>query len=244
MILETKTALITGSASGIGAGIARKFSQEGAKVAVCDIDAQTGEKTAREIGGNAKFYPLDIGNESAVNTTVETIARDFGKIDILVNNAGITSDKLILRMTADDWGRVLTINLTGTFLATRAVAKYMIKQRSGRVVNIASVIGIIGNTGQANYAASKAGIIGFTKSCAKEFAARNITVNAIAPGFIQTRMTEGLPEEVKNDYLKNIPLNRFGTPEDVANLALFLVSDAAAYITGQVINLDGGMVTG
>jgi 3-oxoacyl-[acyl-carrier protein] reductase len=244
MILETKTALVTGSASGIGAGIARKFSQAGAKVAVCDIDAQTGEKTAREIGGNAKFYPLDIGNESSVNTTVETIAREFGKIDILVNNAGITIDKLILRMTGDDWGRVLTINLTGTFLTTRAVAKYMIKQRSGRIVNIASVIGIIGNTGQANYAASKAGIIGFTKSCAKEFAARSITVNAIAPGFIQTRMTEGLPEEAKNDYLKKIPLNRFGTPEDVANLALFLVSDAAAYITGQVINLDGGMVTG
>jgi len=242
MVLESKTAMITGGASGIGAGIARKFSQSGARVAICDIDAQAGEKTAQELGANVSFYALDIANESSVNTAVDAIARDLGRIDILVNNAGITNDKLILRMTESDWDRVLKINLTGTFLVTRAVAKYMLKQRSGRIVNIASVIGIIGNAGQANYAASKAGIIGFTKSCAKEFASRNITVNAIAPGFIQTRMTETLPEAAKNAYLKNIPLNRFGTPEDVANLARFLASDDAAYITGHVVNLDGGMV--
>jgi len=242
MVFESKTAMITGGASGIGAGIARKFSQSGARVAICDIDAQTGEKTAQELGANVRFYALDVANESSVNTAVDAIARDLGRIDILVNNAGITNDKLILRMTESDWDRVLKINLTGTFLVTRAVAKYMLKQRSGRIVNIASVIGIIGNTGQANYAASKAGIIGFTKSCAKEFASRNITVNAIAPGFIQTRMTDSLPEEAKNAYLKNIPLNRFGTPEDVANLARFLASDDAAYITGHVVNLDGGMV--
>jgi len=240
MILESKTALITGGASGIGAGIARKFSREGSRVAICDIDAQTGEKTAQELGPNARFYALDIASESSVNAVVDNIAQDFGRIDILVNNAGITNDKLILRMTESDWDRVLKINLTGTFLATRAVAKYMIKQRAGRIVNIASIVGIIGNAGQANYAASKAGIIGFTKSCAKEFASRNVTVNAIAPGFIQTRMTEALSEEAKNAYLKSIPLNRFGTPEDVANLALFLVSDAAGYITGHVVNLDGG----
>jgi len=240
MILESKTALITGGASGIGAGIARKFCQSGAKVAICDIDAQTGEKTAQELGPNARFYALDIASESSVNAVVDNIAQDFGRIDILVNNAGITNDKLILRMTESDWDRVLKINLTGTFLATRAVVKYMIKQRAGRIVNIASIVGIIGNAGQANYAASKAGIIGFTKSCAKEFASRNVTVNAIAPGFIQTRMTEALSEEAKNAYLKSIPLNRFGTPEDVANLALFLVSDAAGYITGHVVNLDGG----
>jgi 3-oxoacyl-[acyl-carrier protein] reductase len=242
MVLESKIAVITGGASGIGAGIARKFSQTGIRVAICDIDAASGEKTARELGTNARFYALDITNESSVNMTVDKIAQDLGRIDILINNAGITNDKLILRMTESDWDRVLRINLTGTFLVTRAAAKYMIKQRSGRIVNIASVIGIIGNAGQAKYAASKAGIIGFTKSCAKEFASRNITVNAIAPGFILTRMTEILSEEAKNAYLKNIPLNRFGTPEDVANLAMFLASDDAAYITGHVVNLDGGMV--
>jgi 3-oxoacyl-[acyl-carrier protein] reductase len=242
MILESKIAMITGGASGIGAGIARKFSQSGAHVAICDIDRSTGEKTAQDLGPNTRFYELDISSEASVNATVDNIARDLGRIDILVNNAGITNDKLILRMTESDWDRVIRINLTGTFLVTRAVAKHMIKQRAGRIVNIASVIGIIGNAGQANYAASKAGIIGLTKSCAKEFASRCITVNAIAPGFIQTRMTDILSEEAKNAYLKNIPLNRFGTPEDVANLARFLASDDAAYITGHVVNLDGGMV--
>ncbi len=242
MLLESKTALVTGGAAGIGAGICRALIDAGCRVAVADIDPQTGAATVSALGPNAHFYMLDISREQVVNEAVENIARDLGKIDILVNNAGITSDKLILRMTADDWQKVININLTGTFYVTRAVAKHMIKQRYGRIVNIASVIGLIGNAGQANYAASKAGIIGLTKTCAKEFASRNITVNAIAPGFIQTRMTEALPEEVKAAYLKNIPLNRFGTPQDVALLVRFLVSDDASYITGQVIPLDGGMV--
>lgn len=242
MILDSKIALVTGGAAGIGAGIGRALAEAGCRVALADIDPASGEKTAAEIGTNARFYALDVSQERSVAAVVDTVARDLGKIDILVNNAGITADRLMLRMTADDWQRVININLTGTFLVTRAVAKYMIKQRSGRIVNIASVIGLIGNAGQANYAASKAGIIGLTKSCAKEFAGRNITVNAIAPGFIQTRMTESLPEDVKNSYLGSIPLGRFGTTGDVAALVRFLVSDDASYITGQVIPLDGGMV--
>ncbi len=242
MILDSKTALVTGGAAGIGAGICHALIEAGARVAVADIDPATGEKTAQGLGPNARFYTLDVSQEQTVNAVVDAVAKDLGKIDILVNNAGITIDRLILRMTADDWQRVISINLTGTFLVTRAVSKYMIKQRFGRIVNIASIIGLIGNAGQANYAASKAGIIGLTKSCAKEFAGRNITVNAIAPGFIQTRMTESLTEDVKNAYLKNIPLGRFGTTGDVAALVRFLVSDDASYITGQVIPLDGGMV--
>ncbi len=240
MMLDGKVGLITGGASGIGAAIAKKFVTNGAKVIIVDVDEVSGKATAQELG--LHFYPLDIGDESAVNATVEKITNEFARIDILVNNAGITNDKLLLRMTKEDWERVININLTGTFLVTRAVVKYMMKHRFGRIINIASVIGLIGNAGQANYAASKAGIIGFTKSCAKEFASRNITVNAIAPGFIETRMTEKLPEEVKQAYFKLIPLGRFGKPEDVANLALFLASDQADYITGQVIAIDGGMV--
>lgn len=239
---QAKTAIVTGGAAGIGAGIAKKFAREGIRVAVCDIDEIQGKNTAVEIGGMASFYPLDIASEDAVNKTVTAIGNDFVNIDILVNNAGITIDRLILRMNKDDWDNVIKINLTGTFLMTRAVSKYMLKQRSGRIINIASVIGLIGNAGQANYAASKAGVIGLTKSAAKELAARNITVNAIAPGFIETRMTARLTDDVKTNYLKLIPLGRFGSADDVAELALFLASDAASYITGQVIGLDGGMV--
>lgn len=242
MVLESKVAFITGGASGIGAGIAKKFIQEGARVIICDVDAETGTKTAQQIGGNIHFYKMDISDEGEVKKTVETVVNEFSKIDILINNAGITNDKLLLRMTKQDWESVIAINLTGTFLVTKAIMRYMIKQRYGRIVNIASVIGLIGNPGQANYAASKAGIIGFTKSCAKELAGRNITVNAIAPGFIETKMTGNILDEVKQYYLKLIPLRRFGLPEDVANLVLFLVSDQASYITGQVICLDGGMV--
>ncbi len=241
MILDGKVALITGGASGIGAGIAKRFTQEGALVALCDIDMDSGINTATEIGKKVKFFQLDISSEEQVNDTVEAIVKEFNKVDILINNAGITSDRLLLRMTKQDWQKVIDINLTGTFLVTRAVIKHMVKQRSGRIINIASVIGMIGNAGQSNYAASKAGIIGFTKSCAKELAARNILVNALAPGFIETKMTEMLPEDVKQAYLKMIPLARFGQPDDVANLALFLSSDQSSYITGQVICLDGGM---
>ncbi|MEO0096234.1 MAG: 3-oxoacyl-[acyl-carrier-protein] reductase [candidate division WOR-3 bacterium] len=242
MVLNGKIALITGGASGIGAAIAKRFIESGAVALIVDIDQELGKATTQQLGENAYFYFLNIADEKSVNETVERIMNDFTKLDILINNAGITNDKLLVRMTREDWEKVININLTGTFLMTRAVVKYMMKQRFGRIINIASVIGLIGNAGQANYAASKAGIIGFTKSCAKEFASRNIKVNAIAPGFIETRMTENLPDEIKQAYFKLIPLGRFGKPEDVANLALFLASDQADYITGQVIAVDGGMV--
>ncbi len=242
MLLDSKVALITGGAQGIGAEIAKKFVENKAKVFIGDIDNDAGLKTAQEIGGDAQFLQMDIGSEVEVATTVEKICSQFNRIDILVNNAGITRDKLLLRMTKEDWDRVIDVNLTGTFLVTKAVMKIMMRQRYGKIINIASVIGLIGNAGQANYAASKAGIIGFTKSCAKELASRNITVNAIAPGFIETQMTDVLPEEIKQYYLKLIPMKKFGTPKDVAQTALFLASDQSSYITGQVICLDGGMV--
>ncbi|HEC79186.1 MAG TPA: 3-oxoacyl-[acyl-carrier-protein] reductase [candidate division WOR-3 bacterium] len=242
MMLKNQVAVITGGANGIGAGIAKRFVEEGAKVAVCDIDAETGRKITEALRGNAKFYRMDVADEEEIKKAVDQIFSDYAKIDILINNAGITNDKLLLRMTKEDWERVIDINLTGTFLVTRAVIKYMIKQRYGRIVNIASIAGIIGNPGQANYSASKAGIIGFTKSCAKELASRSITVNAIAPGFIETSMTAVLPDEVKENYLKAIPMKRFGKVEDVAALALFLSSEQASYMTGQVICLDGGLV--
>ncbi len=242
MVVNGKIALITGGASGIGAIITRKLLENGAVAIIVDVDEQIGTTTARQYGEKAHFFYMNIAEEKSVSETIDKIINGFARIDILVNNAGITNDKLLIRMTKEDWDRVINVNLTGTFLVTRAVVKHMMKQRYGRIVNIASVIGMIGNAGQANYAASKAGIIGLTKSCAKEFASRNITVNAIAPGFIETKMTEKLPEEIRQAYFKLIPLGRFGKPEDVANLALFLCSDQADYITGQVIAIDGGMV--
>jgi 3-oxoacyl-[acyl-carrier protein] reductase len=242
MATQDRLALVTGGATGIGAAIVRKFVQEGIQVAVCDVDTDNGQNLATELGTAARFYRVDIADESEVNVIVDKIIKEFGRIDVLVNNAGVTKDTLLIRMTKEDWERVLQVNLTGTFLVTKAVAKYMIKQRYGRIVNIASVIGIIGNFGQTNYAASKAGIIAFTKSCAKELARRNIMVNAIAPGFIKTRMTEVIPDEIKESYLKLIPLGRFGEPEDVANVVMFLSSDGASYLTGQTICVDGGLV--
>ncbi|UCC12735.1 MAG: 3-oxoacyl-[acyl-carrier-protein] reductase [candidate division WOR-3 bacterium] len=242
MVMEGKNALITGAARGIGAGVAALFARQGARVYISDVDADAGAKAIADTDGDIRFMEMDVSDENSVKQVVDQILDESQKIDILVNNAGITNDKLLLRMTTEDWSRVLSINLTGTFLVTKAVMRGMIKQRFGRIVNIASVVGLIGNAGQANYAASKAGIIGFTKSCAKELAGRNITVNAIAPGFIETRMTEGLPEEVKQEYLKVIPLGRFGQVDDVAHLALFLASDQSSYITGQVFCVDGGMV--
>lgn len=242
MATQDRLALITGGATGIGAAIATRFVQEGIQVAVCDVDSENGQNLATELGAAARFYKVDIADESEVNAVVDKIFKLFGHIDILVNNAGITKDTLLIRMTREDWERVLRVNLTGTFSVTKAVAKYMIKQRHGRIVNIASVIGIIGNFGQTNYAASKAGIIAFTKSCAKELARRNIMVNAIAPGFIKTRMTEVIPDEIKESYLKLIPLGRFGEPEDVADLVMYLSSEGASYLTGQTICVDGGMV--
>jgi 3-oxoacyl-[acyl-carrier protein] reductase len=242
MATEGKLALVTGGATGIGAAIARRFASEGVQVAICDVDAEHGQAITAELGVRAHFYKLDITDEAEVNSVVDKVFAEFGRIDVLVNNAGITNDKLLIRMNIEDWERVIRVNLTGAFLMTRAVAKHMIKQRYGRIINMASVIGLIGNFGQANYAASKAGIIALTKSCAKEFARRNILVNAIAPGFIKTRMTEAIPEEIKASYLKMIPVGRFGEPEDVADLVVFLSSEQASYLTGQTICVDGGMV--
>lgn len=239
---DVRIALITGGATGIGAAIVRRFAKAGVRVAICDVDEENGKGLATEIGDSARFYGLDIADEKQVDEVVEKIFGDFGRIDFLINNAGINNDKLLIRMSKDDWDRVLRVNLTGTFLVTKAVVKYMMKQRYGRIVNIASVIGLMGNFGQTNYAASKAGIIAFTKSCAKEFSSRNINVNAVAPGFIETRMTKAIPEEIRQNYLKVIPLGRFGEPSDVANLVFFLTSDEASYMTGQTICVDGGMV--
>lgn len=242
MAVDVRIGLVTGGATGIGAAIVRRYVQAGVHVAICDVDEESGEKLAAEIGDSARFFRLDIADEKQVNDVVERIYGDFSRIDFLINNAGINNDKLLIRMSKDDWDRVVQVNLTGTFLVTKAVVKHMMKQRYGRIVNIASVIGLIGNFGQSNYAASKAGIVAFTKSCAKEFSRRNINVNAIAPGFIETRMTDGIPEEIKQTYLKLIPLGRFGQPADVANLVFFLTSDEASYITGQTLCVDGGMV--
>jgi 3-oxoacyl-[acyl-carrier protein] reductase len=242
MDTEGKLALVTGGATGIGAAIARRFVQEGMQVAICDVDDKNGQAMTAELGAQAHFYKLDITDEPKVSSVVDAIFGEFGRIDVLVNNAGITNDKLLIRMNTEDWERVIRVNLTGAFLMTRAVGKHMLKQRYGRIINMASVIGMIGNFGQANYAASKAGIIALTKSCAKEFARRNILVNAIAPGFIKTRMTDVIPEEIKENYLKLIPMGRFGEPEDVANLVVFLSSEQASYLTGQTICVDGGMV--
>jgi 3-oxoacyl-[acyl-carrier protein] reductase len=242
MVLSGNVALVTGGASGIGAGIARRFVKEGAFVIIGDVDVKTGENTVQSLGDNARFVSLDVSDENNVNEVIENVLSEHAKIDILINNAGITNDKLLLRMTQEDWQRVVSVNLTGTFLVTRAVIKSMVKNRCGRIINIASVVGLVGNPGQANYSASKAGILGFTKSCAKELAGRNITVNAIAPGFIETRMTDVLSDEVKEQYIKNIPAKRFGTVDDIASLALYLSSKEASYITGQTICVDGGMV--
>lgn len=242
MLLESKIALITGGAQGIGAGIAKRFADEGAHVIITDVNAAAGSKTQQILGERVDFLKMDVSNPDDVAGRVEEIAQKHGKIDILVNNAGINIDKLLLRMTKEDWDRVIAVNLTGAFLVTKAVMRYMIKQRYGKIINITSVVGLIGNAGQTNYAASKAGVIAFTKSCAKELAGRNITVNAIAPGFIETDMTKGIPEGIRENYLKSIPLGRAGQTEDVANLALFLSSDGSSYITGQVICVGGGMV--
>jgi len=240
-----KTALVTGSGGGIGKVTAMVLAEAGADVIICDINETAAETTAKEIlalGRKSRAFTVDVSNAGQVQKMVKAIIADFKKIDILVNNAGITRDGLLIRMKEEDWDKVLSVNLKSVFLMTKAVSRYMLKARSGRIVNIASVIGLIGNAGQANYAASKAGVIGFTKSIAKELASRNITVNAIAPGFIKTAMTDMLSDEVKNKMLESIPLGYFGEPSDVANVVHFLVSGKARYLTGQVIHVDGGMV--
>jgi 3-oxoacyl-[acyl-carrier protein] reductase len=244
--VTAKTALVTGAARGIGQAIAVKLAAEGADVALCDLQAEWLAETAAKVaalGRRAQCYTVDVSNGEQVQAVVAGVEKDFGRIDILVNNAGITKDTFLIRMSEADWDAVLNINLKGTFLFSKAVARPMMKQRSGAIVNVASIIGLIGNAGQCNYAASKAGVIALTKSVAKELAGRGIRANAVAPGFIKTKMTEKLPEDIQKKMLEAIPLARFGEPEDVANVVLFLASDAAAYVTGQVVTVCGGMVT-
>ena len=245
MRLKDKVALITGGARGIGRAIALTFAREGADIAVADVNLEIAQQTVLEIqdlGRKAMALEMDVTNYEKVEEGVNKILDKMGKVDILVNNAGITKDNLLLRMSQADWDAVINVNLKGTFNCIKAVTKPMIKQRSGRIISIASIIGLMGNPGQANYAASKAGIIALTKTVAKELASRNVNANAVAPGFIQTEMTAKLSEEVKKKMLEAIPLAKLGTPQDVANICLFLASDEASYITGQVITIDGGMV--
>ncbi|MCD6505654.1 3-oxoacyl-[acyl-carrier-protein] reductase [Candidatus Poribacteria bacterium] len=247
MILKDKVAIITGSARGIGKSIATLFARQGAKVVISDIADEIGEKTAQEIkelGGEAIYLHCDVSDSEDAERLISSTVESFGRLDILVNNAGITRDSLLVRMKDEDWNQVISINLTGTFNCTRSAAKVMMRQRNGCIINIASVAGIMGNVGQVNYSASKAGVIGITKSAARELARRGVRVNAIAPGFIMTEMTAKLPEAERERILEMVPLGKPGTPEDVANVALFLASDAARYITGQVIRVDGGMVMG
>jgi 3-oxoacyl-[acyl-carrier protein] reductase len=239
-----KVALVTGAAQGIGKAIALLLARNGADIVVSDINLEKAEETAKEIGSigpKAMAFKVDVANLNEVERMMEAILDKFGKIDILVNNAGITRDKLILRMTEEDWDAVLNVNLKGTFHCTKVVVRHMAKQRGGKIVSIASVVGEMGNAGQVNYAASKAGVIGLTKTIAREFAQRRINVNAIAPGYIETPMTEVLPEKVKEELKRLIPMERLGKPEDVAEAVLFLVSEESNYITGQVLNVNGGI---
>ena len=244
-LLEGKTALITGGARGIGKAIAVAFAQQGAHLAFSDLKydepAQALEKELQGFGVKAKGYASDASNLAASEKLADEVAAEFGRIDILVNNAGITRDTLLMRMTEEQWDLVIQVNLKSVFNLTKAVQRYMLKQRSGSIINMSSVVGLGGNAGQANYAASKAGMIGFTKSVAQELGPRSIRCNAIAPGFIETEMSAVLPEEVKKGWAEKIPLRRAGTPEDVANACIFLGSDLSTYITGQVIPVCGGM---
>lgn len=242
--LAGRAAVVTGAASGIGRAIALALAREGAGVCIADMDAEGGQRVADEIvraGGQARSIPVDVSEAVSVQTMVDQAAESFGRLDILVNNAGIARDGLLLRLKAEDWEAVLGVNLTGAFHCTRAALRAMVKQRAGRIINVTSVVGVMGNAGQANYVASKAGLIGLTKAAAREVASRGITVNAVAPGFIETEMTAALPAAVREAYQAQIPQGRFGSPQEVAEVVAFLVSDAAAYITGQVIHVNGGL---
>lgn len=244
MELRGKRAVVTGAGRGIGKAIAERLGGLGADVAIVDIDGETASATAAEIartGVRATGYALDVGDSEAVATVFKQIIEDLGGIDILVNNAGLTRDNLLIRMSPEDWDLVMRVNLKGAFNCIRAAARPMMAQRSGRIINIASIVGQIGNAGQANYAASKAGLIALTKTVAKEFGGRGITANAVAPGFIETPMTDRLSEKAKEDFASKILLRRFGKPADVANVVAFLASDGGDYVTGQTINVDGGM---
>lgn len=243
-MLKDKVAVITGASRGIGRAIALKMAACGAKVVVSARSAEALESLVKEVcdqGGEALSVPTDISNSAEVQRLFDAAVEAFGRVDILVNNAGITRDNLLVRMKDDDWDAVLDTNLKGAFLCSRAAAKIMSKQRIGRIVNISSVVGEMGNAGQANYCASKAGLIGLTKSVARELSKRNVTVNAVTPGFIVTDMTEVLNDQVKESLLGQIPLGRFGEAEDIVSAVLFLASDQAAYITGQVLGVNGGM---
>jgi 3-oxoacyl-[acyl-carrier protein] reductase len=245
MTLEGKVALVTGAGRGIGAAIATLFALEGADVACVSRTAANAAKAAADItalGRKALPYDVDIADSAASAACAERILADFGRVDILVNNAGVTRDGLLMRMSDEDWDTVLDTNLKGAFLWTKTIGRAMVKQRAGRIINVSSVIGLRGNAGQANYAASKAGLIGLTKSVAREFASRGVTCNAIAPGFIVTDMTHGLPDTIKDTLLKEIPLGRFGSADDIARAALFLAAESGGYITGQVLTVDGGLV--
>ena len=246
MRFENQNAIVTGAGRGIGHAIAVRLASEGARVACVSRSDENAKRTAGELNSlradSAKHYAVDVADHAAVQKIGAQILEDFTKIDILVNNAGVTRDGLAMRMSVEDWNTVINTNLRGAFNFTQAIIRPMIKQRSGRIINITSVIGLIGNAGQTNYAASKAGLIGFTKSLARELASRNITVNAVAPGFITTDMTAGLSDEIKKTIQSQIPLGKTGAPEDVASTVAFLASAEANYITGQVVCVDGGMV--
>lgn len=242
--MSNKLALITGGGAGIGKGITLKLASNGINCVIFDVqDASATVKEALSLGVKSSFMKVDVTDSESVQSAVKEVSSSLGDINILVNNAGITRDNLLMRMKEEDWDQVLQINLKGVFNCTKAVIRGMMSSRWGRIISISSIVGIMGNAGQANYAASKAGIIGFTKSIAREVGSRNITANAIAPGFIKTEMTDRLPEEVKKDYMSRIPLGKFGEIEDVCNLVSFLVSNEASYITGQVIQVDGGLLT-
>ena len=243
--LANQIAVVTGAGRGIGRAIALKFAAEGADVVCVSRTQENSEKVAAEIralGRKAWAHAVDVADAAAVNAAAEKILAEAGKVDILVNNAGVTRDGLLMRMSDEDWDTVLDTNLKGAFLVTKSFVRAFIRQRSGRIINISSVIGLIGNAGQCNYSASKAGLIGFTQSTARELASRSITVNAIAPGFIETDMTSELKAELREMLLKQIPLNCFGNADDIASAALYLASPAARYVTGQVLTVDGGMV--
>ncbi|HKL66501.1 MAG TPA: 3-oxoacyl-[acyl-carrier-protein] reductase [Bacteroidales bacterium] len=246
-LLEGKTLLITGASRGIGRAIAIKFASEGANIAMTNIveDVEFCEvcDECEKLGAKVKRYVSDVADFKGSQELADKVMKDFGSIDVLINNAGITRDTLLMRMTEEQWDQVMQINLKGAFNLTKAVLRPMMKQRNGSIINMSSVVGVSGNAGQSNYSASKAGMIGFTKSVAREIGSRNIRCNAIAPGFIITEMTDKLPDEVKKEWSEKIPLKRGGTPDDVANTALFLASDLSTYISGQVIQVCGGMLT-
>ncbi|HJN01967.1 MAG: 3-oxoacyl-[acyl-carrier-protein] reductase [Nitrospinota bacterium] len=245
MPLKGQTAVVTGGARGIGKEISLALARDGANIVIADLIAEQSEETAEEIkklNCKALIQKVDISKTADVENMVQNTINEFKTLDILINNAGVTRDTLMVRMKEEDWDFVLKVNLTGTFNCSKAAAKYMMKQKKGRIVNIASIVGVMGNAGQANYSASKAGIIGLTKTSARELASRNITVNAVAPGFIDTEMTRSLNENIKQQLKEQIPVGKLGRPEDIANCIKFLVSDDASYITGQVIHVNGGML--